>query len=92
MKLKIQFYSFFVSFLFGIFLFLMIKLFSNYIYSSIKFIKIISSFFFVLLVSLLYFLILLNVNYGYIHIYFFLCIILGFEICQVIWKKIVNHK
>ena len=91
MVLKIQIYSFFVSFVYGIIFYLLLELNSKFVYSSNLFIKIIFSSFFVLFNCLLYFIILLFVNNGYIHFYFFICLILGYLMCKVIYKKIVKR-
>ena len=92
MKLKIQIFSFAVSFVYGMFYYLMLDVNSGYIYMSFKVIKILVSFLFVISMSLLYFLILLYINNGYLHFYFFLCIIFGYLVCKVVMKKIVNRK
>ncbi|MBR3161369.1 MAG: hypothetical protein IKF19_01400 [Bacilli bacterium] len=63
----------------------------KFIYMSFKFIKIVVSLLFILVMALLYFIILLYVNNGYLHAYFFLCIILGYIVCKVIYKKIVKR-
>ena len=45
------------------------------------------SFLFILAMSLLYFLILLKINNGYIHLYFYLCILFGYLTMYFIFKK-----
>ena len=92
MLLKIQIYSFLVSFIYGIIFYLLLELNSKMIYSSHLFVKIISSFLFVMFNCLLYFIILMYVNNGYIHIYFFFCLLLGYFVCKVLYKKFVNQK
>ena len=42
--------------------------------------------------SALILLILMRINYGYLHFYFFLCIILGYILCKVVMKKIVKKQ
>lgn len=91
MSLKIQSYSFFVSFLYGMFFYIVLEINKKFIYMSFKFIKIVVSLLFILVMALLYFIILLYVNNGYLHAYFFLCIILGYIVCKVIYKKIVKR-
>ena len=91
MNLKIQFYSFVVSFLFGMLFFILLDTNKKIIYMSFNFGKILVSLLFLLAMSLLYFLLLLYINHGYIHIYFFLCIIVGYVVCKVIYKKIVKR-
>ena len=90
MVLKVQIISLVVSFCYGIFFYLLLELNSRFLYSSNIMIKVICSFLFVMFHTLLYFLILMRINYGYIHFYFFLCIILGYILCKVVYKKIVK--
>ena len=45
------------------------------------------SFLFILAMSLLYFIILLKINNGYIHLYFYLCILFGYLTMYFIFKK-----
>ena len=86
MVLNLQILSFTVSFLYGIFFNLTLRISSKYIYSSFMFLKIVSSFLFVIFHTLLYFLILIHINYGYLHFYFFLFILFGYIVCQVLYK------
>ena len=90
MVLKVQIISLVVSFCYGIFFYLLLELNSRFLYSSHIVVRIIVSFLFVMFHTLLYFLILMKINYGYIHFYFFLCIILGYILCKVVFKKIVK--
>ncbi len=90
MVLKVQIISLVVSFCYGIFFYLLLELNSRFLYSSHIVVRIIVSFLFVMFHTLLYFLILMKINYGYIHFYFFLCIILGYILCKVVYKKIVK--
>ena len=90
MDLKVQLFSFFVSYFYGMFFYLTLELNKKMLYSSKMFIKIVFSFLFVFFHTLFYFLFLMYINYGYIHLYFFINILLGYIICQMIYKKIVN--
>lgn len=92
MVLKVQVIASLVSFLYGIFFNLMIELNSKFLYSSNLVVKIFVSFLFVCFNTLLYFIILMKINYGYIHIYLFFCILSGYLLCKVLYKKIVNGK
>lgn len=92
MVLKVQIISFVVSFCYGIFFYLLLELNSKLLYSSHFLVRIIVSFLFVLFHTLLYFLIMMKINYGYIHIYFFLCIVGGYLVCKVIYKKFVKDR
>ncbi len=92
MALKIQLISFLVSYLYGMFFYIMLEINSKFLYSSNIFVKVIGSFLFVVFHTLLYFLLLMKINYGCIHFYFFLCILFGFIICKVVYKKFVKGK
>ena len=90
MILKVQIISLLFSFCYGIFFYLLLELNSKFLYSSHIIVRIVVSFLFVMFHTLLYFLILMRINYGYLHFYFFLCIILGYILCKVVYKKIVK--
>ncbi len=90
MGLKVQIVSLLVSFCYGMFFYLLLELNSRFLYSSNIIVKVLVSFLFVMFHTLLYFIILMKINYGYIHFYFFLCIILGYILCKVVYKKIVK--
>lgn len=91
MNLRVQLISLIVSFLYGVFFYLLLELNYKFLYSSNLVVKIVVSFLFVMFNVLLYFLILMKINYGYVHLYFFLCIILGYFVCKVVYKKIVKR-
>lgn len=91
MLLKVQMISLFVSFCYGVFFYLMLELNSKVLYDSRLIVRIIVSFLFILFHTLLYFLILMKINYGYIHVYFFLCMFAGYLICKVLYKRFVKR-
>jgi len=91
MSLSVQIISFIYSFFYGVFFEILLDINKKFIYSSKVVVKIISSFLFILFNSLLYFIILLKINNGYLHIYFLLCILLGYIVmCKV--KKFIFKK
>ena len=91
MNLNIQVLSLVVSFLYGLFLYLILEInYRFFVTSSILF-KIIFSFLFVFVNTLLYFIILLYINNGYVHIYFIIFIMIGYLLCKVISKRFVNR-
>lgn len=92
MALRIQIYSFVVSFLYGVFFYFLLEVNAKFIYSSYMVVKVLSSFLFILFNTLLYFLLLLKINNGYIHGYFFLCILVGYLLCKVIVKKVCKRR
>ena len=90
MSLNIQIYSFIFSFVFGIFFYIVLGLFSKFIYSKKLFIKVISSLAFSIGLSLLYFYVLLKINNGYLHLYFFLLILLGYFVSHSLSVKFLK--
>ena len=84
MDLKIQIYSLFYSFFFGIILYFLLNLFNKYTVRKNVFLKIILSFLFVIVLSLIYFIGLLYINNGCLHVYFFVFILVGYLIVYFI--------
>ena len=91
MVLSVQIISLIVSFCYGFFFCFILELSSKFIYSRNLIIRIFYSFLFILLNSLFYFLILIKINYGYVHVYFFICMLVGYLLCKVVYKKIVKR-
>lgn len=87
MVLGVQVISLVVSFVYGIFFYLTLELNSRFIYSSHLWVRLVMSFLFVMMHTLVYFLILMRINHGYVHIYFFICILAGYLLCKVIYKR-----
>lgn len=88
MELNIQINSLIVSFIYGIFLFILLEINYKLIYSSNIFIKVVSSILFVSFNTLLYFIILMYINNGYIHLYFFLSMLVGYILCKAVYINI----
>lgn len=87
MKLNIQIYSLIYSYIYGLILFYLFN-FNNRIIDRVKLVyKVILTFCFVLLISLGYFIILLYINNGYIHVYFYFLILLGYLSMYYLYKK-----
>ena len=91
-ELNVQILSLVVSFFYGIIFYILLEITSKFLYSSSIIVQIFFSFLFVLFNSLIYFLILLKINNGYIHIYFLLCLIFGYFLCKVIFKRLLKGK
>ena len=91
-ELNIQLLSLFVSFLYGILFYVLLEINSRFLYSSSIVVRILCSFIFVLFNSLLYFIILFEINNGYVHFYFLLCLIGGYFLCKVIYKGLLKRK
>ena len=92
MVLTVQIISLVVSFLYGIFFCLTLEFNSKMIYSSNLFFKVFFSLLFIMFHTLLYFIILMYINNGYVHIYFFICILCGYLMCKVVLKRFVKKK
>lgn len=90
MSLKIQIYSSFFSFLFGIFFSIML----NYCYKKIKiknqYGNIAFNLFFALFHTFLYYIILEKINYGILHPYCILSVIVGFILMEIFYYKVAN--
>ena len=88
MILKLQIYSLIFSFVFGIVFFFALELFRDFIYNKKIIFRIINSIIISLVNALIYFGILRKINYGIIHYYFFLMILLGYCISKYIYVKV----
>ena len=88
MVLKIQIYSLLFSFIYGIFIYVLLELIHNIIYNNKIVLRIIFSLLFSLVISIVYFIILLNINNGVLHEYFFLMILLGYTLAKIVSVKL----
>ena len=88
MILKLQIYSLIFSFVFGIVFFFVLELFRDFIYKKKYLVRIINSIIISLVNALIYFGILRKINYGIIHYYFFLMILLGYCLTKYIYAKV----
>lgn len=88
MILKIQIISLIFSFFYGIFFYILLEVNSHFLYSTKLPFKIINSFLFVMLNTLLYFIILKKINNGIVHVYFLLCITVGYIIAKIVRAKL----
>lgn len=87
MILTVQIQSFLFSFVYGMFFAFMFNLNYKYLFCKKKLNKIILNLFFNIDIFLLYFLLLKRINYGIIHIYFLICLYLGFILGNKMTKK-----
>ncbi len=82
----IQFFSFLVSFLYGMIFYLLTK-FNYYILSNKKgLVKFIVTLVFIIDIVILYIYIMYKINNGYFHIYFVIMVILGFVLMHRLYK------
>ena len=86
MDYKIQIISFLFSFIFGVFFYFTSVLNYKFIAKYHVIFRYLISFVYVLDIALLYTLFMFKINYGIIHIYFVLILILGF-FCGAIYRK-----
>lgn len=78
MPLVLQLKSLIISYIFGIILSYLIKIFYKFLFNTTGFSKIFINFIFVLAIYFSYFFLLYKISYGVYHIYFLFCIILGY--------------
>ena len=90
MNSYIQLISFLVSFLYGIFFYLLTR-FNKYILVNRKlFFKFFITLIFIIDIVILYIYILYKINHGYFHLYFLITVIIGFLVTHVFYPKIKN--
>lgn len=89
MILSIQIYSLLFSFGYGIFFAVLLFLFRKVIFNKNLILMVIFSFLFVFLNVILYFWGLKAINNGILHIYFFLSILLGYCLTNVVFSKLL---
>ncbi len=84
----IQIISFLISFIYGIFFYLLSK-FNYYILNNkSKIIRLIITTIFIIDIVILYIYIIYKINHGYFHLYFLITLIIGFSISNVYYYKI----
>jgi len=91
-KLNIQLYSLIFSFIFGIFFYFLLDVFSKITKKCKLWLKIIASLIFVLIISIIYFAGLLYINNGYLHIYFLILIAIGYLFVYTLKYFWFTHK
>lgn len=77
MTLQLQLFSLTFSFFFGAFFSFLLKVNYRFIYNSSRLVQCFFTFGFVLLFTIIYFIGLEKINYGILHAYYFIMIILG---------------
>lgn len=82
MTLEIQIQSLIFSFVYGLFFSFLLNLNYKYMFEAKLPIKVVTNIFFVLDHVFLYFILLRWINHGILHLYFFLCLFLGFILGQ----------
>lgn len=90
MNLDTQIITLVFSLLYGCFFCLTLSVSYKIIYNTSFIFKLIGTFIFVLFHVLLYFLVLQKINYGIVHIYSVLCLIVGYIITYNVQKHLVS--
>lgn len=90
--LRVQIFSLMFSFGYGILFWILLELGSKILYHSKFLVKLIGSFLFVVVNVAIYFGGLMWINYGVLHLYFFLCILLGYCIANFVYCKFIVKK
>lgn len=80
MNLETQIQSLIVSFVYGLFYSLIYNIFYAFLYCNNKILRIITNLVFNVSLTILFFYIMYLINYGNIHIYFIIFLLLGFFI------------
>ena len=88
MNLKIQIFSLFFSFIYGVFFSFFTNFNYKYIFHTRKIFRIVFTIIFVVSMSFLYFIIINVINNGVIHLYFLLLILFGFYVTFPLGKKV----
>ena len=90
MNSNLQLISFLVSFIFGIFFYLLTNLNFKLIKDLKKYIQHILTFLYVMDMIVIYIIIFYHLNKGYFHIYFILMVFVGYLVGFIIYKKILS--
>ena len=86
----IQIISFLISFIYGIFFYLLSR-FNKYILDNKKkLITLIITTIFIIDIVILYIYIIYKINHGYFHIYFLITVIIGFSLTNIYYYKLKN--
>ena len=90
MSLNNQIELLFISFIYGIFVFITLEINAKFIYNLRKIYRYPITLLFSLIHSFLYFLILMFFNYGFIHIYGIFMTIFSFMITDIFYRHFVK--
>lgn len=90
MSSNLQLISFFVSFLYGVFFYLLTSLNFKLIKDLKLYMQHILTFLYVMDMIIIYVIIFYHLNKGYFHIYFILMVFVGYLIGYIISKKIIS--
>ena len=91
MALDIQIHSLIFSFIFGCIFYVLLDIFNKWCCKVKLVFKIVLSLLFVLILAGLYFMMLLRINNGYLHVYFFISILVGYIMVYFIKSNWFTH-
>ena len=92
MSLSIQLYSIIYSFFWGIILYYLLYLLDYILFKKHFLFQLFVSLFFLMLLSIIYFIGILFINNGWLHLYFFFSILLGYCLVFFLHFTFVNKK
>lgn len=92
MNLKVQIITLVFSFLYGSFFSFLLTIQYRFIYAKEKWFQYCFTILFVLVMTFLYFLILRKINYGILHPYAFLSMIVGYSIEHLLHLHLLTSK
>lgn len=90
MSLKVQIFSFWFSFVYGLLFSGLVKTNYNVLFLAKKRVQIFSNFLFLLDIALCYFLIIRYINEGILHIYFLILFFIGWYIGNFLLDRILK--
>ena len=88
MEIKLQLFSFFVSFVYGFLIFISFNNIKMFLYSNNNVINLFNSILYFSLVFVIYFIILYKINGGNIHIYFLITVLFSFLLFRYLKKTL----
>lgn len=91
MSLSVQMLTLSFSFLYGVFFEVTFACSVKIIYHTSRIIQYVGTFLFVIFHVLFYFLILQKINYGIVHIYSVLCLVLGYIVTYNVQKHLLSR-
>ena len=91
MDYRIQLFSFFLSFLFGVFFSFVSRFHYEMVFSLKKIFRYLLTFLFILDISLFYILLMYYVNHGNLHVYFVFITFLGYFVEKPLILYVKNH-
>ena len=92
MSLELQIKTIIVSFLFGIYFLIILRMSQKIIYNKYEIVKLLGTTMIILINTVIYFLVIKKINEGIFHIYEILFIVLGMLFDNIIHRYIIDLK